>query len=220
MQKKDDEQISHEVTSELKWDCRTWNLKIKVKVTDGVVTLTGTTPSYGQKIAAQNAVHRIPGVQDVVNDIVVKPPRVYSDEEIVRAVRKVLIWNVMVPFEKILTTVSDGWVKLEGKVNSLRQREEAERAVLNLAGVAGVVNSLEIEAPKVRTEDLVKSIEKALARRAEREAERLQIEVKDGEVEIYGRVHSWRERKAILGSISHAPGVKKITDRLQIDPYF
>ena len=67
---------------------------------------------------------------------------------------------------------------------------------------------------------LRRSIENALERRADREAERLRIDIVDGEVDLYGRVHSWPEREAVVGSVSHAPGVKKVNDNLQIDPYF
>lgn len=220
MQKKTDEQIKHEVTRELAWDTRTWNLKVEAEINDGVVTLNGIAPSYAQKVAAQNAAHRISGVLDVINEIIVKAPRKYGDAEIARAARQALVWDVLVPDEKIKTTVSEGWVKLEGKVNSIRQREDAERAVLNLAGVAGVINVLQIESPGINPENLREAIEEALERRADREAERLRINVKDGEVELFGRVHSWRERRAVIGSISHAPGVKKINDNLRIDPYF
>lgn len=220
MLQKDDEQIRHEVASELGWDTRTWDLPIKVYVAGGVVTLIGVVPSYGQKIAAQNAAHRISGVLDVANDLIVNASREYSDPEIAHAIREALIWDVLVPDEQIQTTVSNGSVKLEGKVNSLRQREDAERAVRNLAGVTSVINLLRVEPQTVKSEDLRESIEQALERRAMREAERLRIDVKDGEVDIFGRVHSWRERKAVVGSISHAPGVKKINDNLRIDPYF
>ena len=220
MQIKNDDQIKHEVTSEIAWDTRTWDLPIKIDVIGSIVTLSGTVPSYAQKIAAQNAAHRISGVLDVANDLIVKPLREYSDAELARAVRQALVWDVLVPDEQIQTAVSDGRVKLEGKVNSLQQSEDAERAVLNLAGVAGVINVLRIESPKVKPHNLVKSIEAALERRADREAERFRINVNDGEVDIYGRVHSWQERRAVVGSISHAPGVKKINDNLKIDPYF
>ena len=220
MQKKTDEQIKHEVMRELAWDTRTWNLKIEADVTNGVVTFNGIVPSYAQKIAAQNAAHRLSGVLDVINELIVKASHKYSDAEIARAVRQALVWDVLVPDEQIQTTVSDGWVKLEGKVNSIQQREDAERAVLNLSGVVGVINVLQIESPKIKPENLRKSIEEALERRADREAERFRINVKDGEVDLYGRVHSWRERRAVVGSISHAPGVKKINDNLRIDPYF
>lgn len=220
MQKKDDEQIRHEVVSELAWDTRTWNPQIKVDVTGGVVMLSGSVPSYAQKVAAQNAAHRISGVLDVANDLSVKSSRIHSDAEIARVIRQALVWDVLVPDEQIQTTVSDGWVKLEGMVNSLQQNEDAERAVLNLAGVTGVINALRIESPEIKSEDLVKVVEAALERRADREAERFRIDVRDGEVDIFGRVHSWEERRAVVGSISHAPGVKKINDNLRIDPYF
>jgi osmotically-inducible protein OsmY len=59
-----------------------------------------------------------------------------------------------------------------------------------------------------------------LERRAEREAERLRIEVGDGTVNLWGRVHSWQEKRAVLGSIMHAPGVRAVNDHLRIDPYF
>jgi osmotically-inducible protein OsmY len=67
---------------------------------------------------------------------------------------------------------------------------------------------------------LREEIEFALERRADREAERLRIEVNDGEVDLWGRVHSWQERRAVLGSISHAPGVTQVRDHFRIDPYF
>jgi osmotically-inducible protein OsmY len=67
---------------------------------------------------------------------------------------------------------------------------------------------------------LGEEIEFALERRADREAERLRIEVSDGEVDLWGRVHSWQERRAVLGSISHAPGVTQVRDHFRIDPYF
>jgi osmotically-inducible protein OsmY len=48
----------------------------------------------------------------------------------------------------------------------------------------------------------------------------LRIEVHNGAVRLYGRVHSWQEKRAVVGSISHAPGVLAIRDHLRIDPYF
>jgi osmotically-inducible protein OsmY len=79
---------------------------------------------------------------------------------------------------------------------------------------------LKVEPTKANSDALRKSIEMALEQRADREAERLRIDVQDGEVTLFGRVHSWPERKAVVGSISHAPGVTKINDNLQVDPYF
>jgi osmotically-inducible protein OsmY len=86
--------------------------------------------------------------------------------------------------------------------------------------VIGVINKIRMVPRKVDPEELREQIEYALERRADREAERLRIEVNDGAVDVFGRVHSWQEKRAVLGSISHAPGVMTIRDHLRLDPYF
>lgn len=220
MERKTDDEIKREVMRELSWDTRTWDEQIDVNVDEGIVTLAGSVSSYSRKQAAQEAAHRVVGVMDVANDILVRSERHRSDAEIAGAVRRALELGACVPDIQITSTVSDGWVKLEGKVNSLQERADAEWAVEYLMGVAGVTNELEVEPPKMGADDLRESIETALERRADREAERLRIKVDDGEVNLFGRVHSWQERKAVVGSISHAPGVKKVNDNLRIDPYF
>jgi len=156
------------------------------------------------------------------NDIEVEPAGVFTrtDADIAQAVRHVLQWDALVPDERIQSTVSDGWVTLEGEVDLWRERQDAERAILRLEGVVGVLNKLTIASRKVDAEQLRKEIECALERRADREAERLRIEVHNGAIDLFGRVHSWQEKRAVVGSISHAPGVAEIRDRLRIDPYF
>ena len=222
MKNKTDKQIKHDVVNELMWDTRTWDQKIDVSVTNGVVVLGGVVASYGQKQAAEAAAHRIAGVLDVANELFVKPKRLYSDVQLAVAVRNALEWDVLVPDDQIISTVTDGWVKLEGKVASLAQRSDAEWAVERLFGVAGVINELTVAALPTTTDSaqLRDSIEAALERRADREADRLRIEVHDGEVSLSGRVHSRPEEEAVVGSISHAPGVQKIHNNLRIDPYF
>jgi osmotically-inducible protein OsmY len=159
-------------------------------------------------------------VLDVVNDISVRVDHARHDGEIARAVRDALEWDVLVPGDRITSTVSDGWVTLEGEVKNLRECEDAERAVLNLRGVLGVVNKVRVRPQHADPDELRAQIEDALERRADREAERLRIEVKDGAVELWGRVHSWQERRAVIGSIGHAPGVREVKDHLRVDPYF
>ena len=222
MNKKSDGEIKNQVMRELKWDSRTGWLKIGVEVVNGVVTLTGAVSNYAQKLAAQDAAHRISGVLDVANDIEVKPEGTFvrSDADIALAVRHVLLWDALVPDERIKSTVSDGWVTLEGDVDFWHQRQDAEQAVLRLEGVIGVTNQIKVAPKRVNPMELREEIEGALEQRADREAERLRIEVHDGAVDLFGRVHSWQEKRAVIGSISHAPGVTAIRDHLRIDPYF
>jgi osmotically-inducible protein OsmY len=222
LEKRSDRDLKQRILRELKWDSRIDWASINVEVNDGVVTLTGSVSSYAQKIAAQEAAHRVAGVLDVANDIEVAPLDrfVRTDSEIAGAVRNALEWDALVPNELIQSTVSDRSVTLEGQVNYWRERNDAEQAIRRLAGVVRVINKITIGKQQVNEAQLREEIEFALERRADREAERLRIEVDDGAVDLWGRVHSWQEKRAVLGSISHAPGVTQVRDHLRVDPYF
>ena len=222
MNKKTDSEIKKQVMRELKWDSRIAWAEIGVQVNDGIVTLTGTVNSLAKKHAAQEAAHRIGGVLDVANEVAVTPSGdlVKTDEDIARAVRHILEWDALVPDERIKSTVSDGWVTLEGDVDLWRERQDAEKSVLRLEGVIGVANEIVVAPREVDPRELLEQIEYALERRADRQAQRLRIEVNGGEVDLFGRVHSWQEKRAIIGSVSHAPGVAVVKDHLRVDPYF
>ena len=220
--RKTDYEIKQQVLRELKWDSRIGWAQIGVEVHDGLVTLSGTVSTYAMKAAAQRAAHRVAGVLDVANEIEVRPTGIFAhtDQDIARAVRQTLEWDALVPDERIQSTVSNGWVTLEGDVDVWREREDAEKAVLRLAGVVGVINTIKILPREVDPDELRAEIEEALETRAERETDRLRIEVKNGAVELWGRVHSWQEKRAVLGSIGHLPGVMAVKEHLRIDPYF
>jgi len=221
-EKRSDIELAQRIMRELKWDSRINWARVNVDVKDGVATLTGAVPTYLQKLEAQNAAHRVVGVLDVANDIEVKPVDRFArtDTEIASAVRNALEWDALVPNELIQSSVSDGWVTLEGEVDYWRERGDAEEAIRRLAGVVGVTNKITVRKQPIDSEDLREEIELALETRAEREAERLRVEVNDGAVDLFGRVHSWQEKRAVVGSISHAPGVIRVRDHLRIDPYF
>jgi osmotically-inducible protein OsmY len=222
LQQRSDRELKQRILRELKWDSRIFWASITVEVKDAVATLTGSVVSYAQKVAAQEAAHRVAGVLDVANDIEVNPADDFmrTDSQIAHAVRGALAWDALVPDERIQSTVSEGWVTLEGEVDCGRERTDAEKAIRRLTGVVGVNNKITVRKQQVNEEQLREEIEDALETRANREAERLRIEIKDGVVDVWGQVHSWQERRAVLGSISHAPGVTQVRDHVRIDPYF
>jgi osmotically-inducible protein OsmY len=174
-------------------------------------------------VAAQEAAHRVTGVLDVANDIKVKLPGdlVRTDTEIAQAVRRALEWDALVPHERIQSTVSNGWVTLQGTVDTWTQREDAERAVQNLVGVRGVSATMTVLFAKpVLPERVREAIEQALERRAEREAKRIRVEVTPtGTVTLAGAVRSWAEKRATLAAARFAPGVQSVEDHLKIDPW-
>ena len=220
--KKTDAEIQQDVLRELKWDTRVEETDVGVEVDEGVVTLSGIVSSWGKRHAAAEAAHRVRGVLDIANDIVVRTPGTpgRTDTEVAHAVRNALVWDVFVPDARIRSMVSDGVVTLDGDVETWTQHEDAERAVRNLAGVCAVMNLIEIKGPKLDAAKVRKSIEGALERQAERESKRVGFEVHDGDVKVFGTVGSWAEREAVIGAAKGTPGVRRVEDELRIEPSF
>lgn len=217
-QKTVDAELQEAVTRELRWDARVDASSIGVTVEEGVVTLSGTVTSWGKRTAAEQAAHRVHGVLDVANDLKVHVPGgiARTDTEIAKAVRHALAWSVFVPAESILSTVSDGWVTLDGTLDAWTQKEDAEAVVRDLACVVGVTNRIAVVPPRLVLEG---AIEEALERRATREAKRVELTLKDGHVVVSGSVQSWPEKQAVLGAVKGTAGVASVEDRLRIVPF-
>ena len=203
-----DAQLLTDITDEMNWDTGVDAERIHVRVSEGVVTLTGDAFSFAGKMAAQEAAHRVLGVHDVANDIEVHPVGQRSDTEIAHAVRHALEWHSGIPHESIDTTVEYGFVTLQGSVYRLRQRTEEEDAIRSLVGVRGVTNLIQIQEEAAVSEAAREAICGALERQAGREAARISVSVAPGGVvTVTGNVGTWAERRAILGAAGHAPGV-------------
>jgi osmotically-inducible protein OsmY len=139
-----DTELQLAVVRGLQLDPRVDATDIGVEVDEGVVTLTGSVPSFARKQAADRAAHRVPGVLDVADEIQVKVPSMLArtDTDVALSVRRALAAHRLVPNQWIQTTVADGHVTLDGTVDTPYQREAAERAILGLPGVRAVVNNL------------------------------------------------------------------------------
>jgi osmotically-inducible protein OsmY len=138
------------------------------------------------------------------------------DDEIAQRAVNLLAWSSTAPRDAIKVKVSDGWVTLSGKVDWNYQRESAERTVRGLSGITGVSNAIEL-APAASVVDVKRTIVDALQRRADIEAKRIRVEVRDsGTVRLEGEVDSWDERNAVERAVWSARGVHAIDDRLRI----
>jgi osmotically-inducible protein OsmY len=217
---KSDAQIQQDVLNELKWNTGVEPTEVGVEVDNRIVTLTGTVSSWAKKMAAEEAAHRVAGVLDVANDLMVKLPNQGqpSDTEIAAAIRQALIWDVFVPEDKIQTTVTNGLVTLRGTVDYAAERDDAARAIRNLGGVRAIDNRIIVEHPDVSRAALQAAIHDALECRAEREATRIQVDVDHGRVTLFGVVQSWAEREAVLGAARGTRGVDSVIDKLHISP--
>lgn len=214
-----DAEVARQVTDELRWDPRIDESGIEVEVNDGVVWLRGSVKSYAQKLAARSAVHRVLGVLDVADDLKVVVPAAdrRSDLDLAKAVREALEWSVFVPDRKIHSTVTDGWVTLDGAVETLAQRNDAAAAVERLQGVQGVINQIIVESPILASARMKTDIERALHRQARWDGDGLQVNVDDGVVTLSGHVRCFSDKQALAQVVASAPGVRQVVDRLSID---
>lgn len=130
--------------------------EVGVEVDQGVVTLTGTVSSYANRMAVEEAAHRVASGLDVGNDIEVVIPGSWkrTDTDIAQAVRWVLKYDIEVPHERIQSTVADGVLTLSGSVDFPLKRGDAERAVNRLAGVRTVINSQTVSVALRRPEEV------------------------------------------------------------------
>ena len=214
--KKSDAEIQQDVIRELKWESRVDETDVGIEVDGGIVTLTGRVSSWAKKLAAAEAAHRVFGVLDVANEVHVQVTGEHSDTDIAKAVRDALRWDVLVPGEKIASTVENGIITLTGTVGTVAQREDAVRAVRNLSGVRAVSDRITVVPVKVAPADVKRAIEEALERQVEREAKRIVVTVTDGNVVLSGDVRSWAERLAVAGAAGSIPGVQKVDVRLRV----
>jgi osmotically-inducible protein OsmY len=138
-----DTDIAEETVRALKWNLLVPSKKIKVSVSEGVVTLDGEVNWRFQKEAAEDAVRYLPGVKGVENRIKIRP-RV-SPVELQSNIAEALKRSAEVDANRIVVEVQGGKVKLSGKVRSWAEREEAERQAWAAPGVESVENLVVVE---------------------------------------------------------------------------
>jgi MFS family permease/osmotically-inducible protein OsmY len=216
---KTDSEIRDDVIRELQWDYQVSEPDaIGVAVKDGGVTLTGHTPSYAEKLAAERAAERVYGVKVVANDLKVQLPGTPRDDgEIATAIAHVLDNNVQIPQGQVRAKVESGWVTLEGTVTYAFQRREVERMVRQVRGVVGVTDLINIS-PPVLPGRVAEAIEDAFKREAEVDARHVRVEVSDHTAKLYGHVHSLKEASAARAAAASAPGVATVESHLLISP--
>lgn len=216
---KDDMAIRHDVLSELDWDPRFDSRDIGVAVKNGVVALTGHVSSYAERRAAEEAAQSVAGVTALANDIVIELSfeAGRTDAEIAQAALAALKENVSVPIGDIKLVVREGWATLSGEVAMWYQKNAAQSALAYLRGLRGITNNITIRAFASAVEVKGK-IQEAIRRRAQTDAQNIEVKAADGAVTLEGQVSSWAERQQAEMAAWQAPGVTKVIDNLSVRP--
>jgi osmotically-inducible protein OsmY len=214
---KSDGQLQLDINAELAWEPAINSEDITVKVTEGIVTLSGHVGSYAEKIDAEKAALRVSGVKAIAVEMDVRlgGDSTRKDVEIAQSAKNVLEWTTYLPIDTVKVTVENGWVTLSGEVEWEYQRQAAVSAVRYLLGVKGVSDQIVIKA-KISAPVVKADIEAALKRRAKKDAQHISVSVSGSDVTLSGHVSSWSERELATSTAWGTPGVRKVVDNITL----
>ena len=141
--KKTDKEIAKAVVNALAWDTSVPEDKVAIKVEDGWVYLSGELKWFYQKDAAKKAVENLLGVKGVVNSIQIK--QALEPFQIKDRITKAFERSADVNARNVTVAVDGHTVTLRGTVNSIAEKEEAQRAAYFAPGVYEVKNELKVQ---------------------------------------------------------------------------
>jgi osmotically-inducible protein OsmY len=214
----DDKTLQTAVVEELEWAPRVDSSHVRVAVHDGVVQLSGYVGTLAEKKATNRSVWHLRGVVGVRDDIEVRRAAAHHhlDEEIARRARQVLLWDALVPGDKIEVRAQHGVLTLTGTLDLAYQREEAEQRVQHLAGVIHVDNQIAVPPTPSIEADLPSKVRRAFERHSELDASRIVIEVHDGQLKLSGAVPSYAQRRIAENAAWAVPGVNDVADLMRV----
>ncbi|MHB1146439.1 MAG: BON domain-containing protein [Lutibacter sp.] len=131
------------VVNALAWDTSVPEDKVAIKVEDGWVYLSGELKWFYQKDAAKKAVENLLGVKGVVNSIQIK--QALEPFQIKDRITKAFERSADVNARNVAVAVDGHTVTLRGTVNSIAEKEEAQRAAYFAPGVYEVKNELKVQ---------------------------------------------------------------------------
>jgi osmotically-inducible protein OsmY len=215
---KTDHAIQLDVIAEIERDWRFRPAEIGVEVDHGVVTLSGSVSTYLKVGEAAEVATRVPGVKDVANKLIVRPPdSMFTDDtKIAQAVRSALVWDSAVPEERIDSVVRNGVVTLTGTVDYWYQRKSAVEVAKRITGVLNVNDHIVVTPPERTDVQMFDELKRALRRRFP--LERIDATVDHATVTLMGEVPSYYVYRETADLASSTTGVKHVINKLRIAP--
>jgi osmotically-inducible protein OsmY len=189
---------------------------IGVAAEDGVAPLSGSVDNYAQKVAAEKAAKRIIGVKGVANELLVRMAPERTDTDIAKDAIYLLEYDVHFLGGKVMVTVEDGLLTLEGTVKWDFQKVAAEKAMQCIRGVKAVANLIEV-APAASPADIQKKTKEALRRSSEVDARRIKATTRDQAAVLSGNACSWSEGEEAERAAWSVAGVAPVGDLIVVE---
>lgn len=139
-----DRQIEESIRRFLAADSRVDTGEVDVHVEDRTVFVSGSVDSAAERQAVLDDIRAAVGVQDVVDDLILRNYIERTDEELTEIVRHSLARDSSVGPSSILVQASKGAVTLSGQVESHSLKHAAEDVAWWTPGVTNVVSHLEV----------------------------------------------------------------------------
>ena len=199
---------------------------VKVKSSDGVVTLTGTVQDKDDKSLATDTVENIPGVVSVDNQIKVDsaiPEK--SDAWMALKIRSRLLVKGNVSATSTKVAVTDGHVVLSGTAENSAQKDLTEAYAKDIDGVKTVQNDIIVKA-KVPGEStmgetmddasITSQVKFALLSHKSTSALKTKVTTNEGVIVITGEASTDAEKSLVTKLASDVRGVKSVSNNMSV----
>jgi osmotically-inducible protein OsmY len=188
---------------------------IGVAMEDGVVTLFGFVDDYAQKAAAEKAVKRLFGVKGLANKLLVRMMCERMDTDIAKDAIYLLECDVHFLGGKVMVTVEDGLLTLEGTMECNFQKVAAEKAMQCIRGVKAVANQIEV-APAASSPNIHKRFEEEPRRSVEIDARQIEVTARDHPAVLSSNVRSRSEGEEAERAAWSVAGVVRVGDLIVV----
>ncbi len=215
-----EETKKQQVMDELIWDASVDATNIQVDVIDGTARLTGSVPSYSEKMWAETDAYSIPGIIDVENLLRVEYPSTVvlpTDTEIESNIRTMLNFDNSVDATGIIVNVENGIATLTGYVPSTWQKIQAGDIAQSATGVLGIKNKLDITLGRSYIDlDIENDIRNAFIRNSIVDSDRISVSVSNGVVTLSGTQPTYTAKRTARNIAYYTSGVIDVIDNIAI----
>lgn len=136
-----DDEIAQRAVNILAWNTLVPKDCVRVKVSDGWITLSGSVDWNYQRQAAENEVRKLNGVKGVMNNVTLTS--VVQAGDLKRRIQDALKRHAEVEADAVSVDVrNDGTVRIEGRVDNWSEMQAVEHAVWSAPGVQRVDDHL------------------------------------------------------------------------------
>jgi len=198
---------------------------VKVKVSDGVVTLSGTVPDNDDRALAVDTVENLPGVTSVNNQIVVKSPYPEnSDAWMAVKIRSRLLVKANVSATTTKVEVLNGVVTLSGTADNAAQKELTEAYAKDITGVKSVRNDIVLKdkipgpsmAESIDDASITSQVKYALLTHKATSAVKTKITTTEGVVRVTGEASNDAEKSLVTKLALDVRGTKSVTNDMTV----